>query len=344
MNEYILERENIGTLVERLSQAASVYAPVREENTVALKQVTHAREIAFDYQNFDVPPKKIPFPQTETMFDYSLGKDPQIKASPEDTGKKVLFGIRPCDAKSFVILDKVFEGNFSDVYYITKRQKTTLIGLACTTPYAQCFCTSLGGGPADKDALDILLTPLENESYFVDVVTEKGKGLAESLTDLFVEASDTQNRQKEEAKKNAEALVKRHIEVDGIKEKLDSIFSHQIWTEFSKSCIGCSICTYLCPTCHCFDIQDEATLQEGKRVRVWDTCSNPEYTLHASGHNPRSGRMHRTRNRIYHKYNYYPINSDVIACVGCGRCISKCPVNIDILDMLAKVKELEIDA
>ncbi|MCK4896541.1 MAG: 4Fe-4S dicluster domain-containing protein [Candidatus Heimdallarchaeota archaeon] len=107
-------------------------------------------------------------------------------------------------------------------------------------------------------------------------------------------------------------------------------------------CIGCGTCTYLCPTCHCFDMQDEATLDKGARIRVWDACMFPEYTMHTSGHNPRPARMHRVRNRFYHKYSYFPKNSDVIACTGCGRCIRYCPVNIDIIELMNRVSEMEL--
>jgi formate hydrogenlyase subunit 6/NADH:ubiquinone oxidoreductase subunit I len=338
MDVYILKKDDIGTFVEALSPNAKVYAPVRVDRLVTFEPVENAEEIAFDYQNSDVPPKKIVFPQTETMFCYTLGKDQKIE-KPKEDGKNIVFGIRPCDAKSFAILDKVFEDDLTDVYYVQKRKNTALIGLSCTKPCVNCFCTSLNGSPGDKKSLDILLTPLGDE-YFVEVITEKGNTLIEKSPEVFREVSDAQRKKKEDVIERAESLFKRKISVAGIKEKLDTIFFHELWREMSRECVGCSICTFLCPTCHCFDIHDETTLHDGTRFRVWDTCSSPEYTLHASGYNPRPGRMNRTRNRIYHKYNYYPVNSGVIACVGCGRCINKCPVNIDILDMLTKVKEV----
>ena len=131
------------------------------------------------------------------------------------------------------------------------------------------------------------------------------------------------------------------MDTKDIVEKLDKIFENELWKNISLKCLGCGICTFQCPTCHCFDIQDETTITNGARVRVWDTCMNPEYTLHASGHNPRPARMNRTRNRVYHKFNYYPKNYNVIACVGCGRCISDCPVNIDIIDVIDQAREVK---
>ena len=115
-----------------------------------------------------------------------------------------------------------------------------------------------------------------------------------------------------------------------------------MWERFSDRCLSCGICTFLCPTCHCFDIQDEMEGFDGRRARMWDTCMFSEYTLHTSGHNPRPTRKERTRNRISHKYSYFPEKFDVIACVGCGRCINYCPVNIDLLDILEDVKKAEV--
>jgi ferredoxin len=270
------------------------------------------------------------------MFCYVDGETLVIE-EPGGNGDTVLFGLRPCDARSFTMLDKVFEGQFSDVYYLQKREKTTLIGLACTEPCVNCFCPSVGGSPSSTDGLDILLTDCDDE-YAVDVITDKGVAIIAESAEFFEAASENQQKAKIAAK--AEALIQRKIPIEGVKKQLDGLFYNPIWNELARECVGCSICTFLCPTCHCFDIRDEPFGNEGRRVRVWDSCSNPEYTLHASGHNPRPGRMHRTRNRLYHKYHCFPERFGVIACVGCGRCITKCPVNIDIIEMLEKIQSV----
>ena len=334
---YVLKKDRIGKLVQILSRN-TLYAVVERDGVTTFEKVEKAEDIKFDYQNSDVPPKKILLPQTETTFKYTLGKDQKIEM-PEEKGKNIILGIRPCDARSFSILDKVFEKDFLDIYYSEKRENTTLIGLSCNEPGINCFCTSLDGGVGDKEGLDMLLTALGDE-YFVEVTTDKGKAIIENSSDLFSDASDEHAKKKDEINKRAESLMKRRISVEGIEEKLDKIFDDDLWNEVSMKCIGCSVCTYLCPTCHCFDIQDEATLREGRRIRVWDSCSNPEYTLQASGYNPRPARINRVRNRIYHKYEYYPKNFKVIACVGCGRCIDKCSVNMNIVEVLSRVKEI----
>jgi ferredoxin len=131
------------------------------------------------------------------------------------------------------------------------------------------------------------------------------------------------------------------MKLSEVAEKLDGMFEHPIWYESARKCIGCGTCTYLCPTCHCFDMQDESTLSKGARIRVWDSCMYPEYTHHASGHNPRPARMNRVRNRVYHKFNYFPKNAEEFGCTGCGRCIEYCSANIDIIEIINKIGEIE---
>lgn len=337
MNDYVLEKDKMRELVAMLSQN-NLYAPVEKDGITTFQKVQKAEEISFSYQNSDVPPKNILFPQSETMFSYTLGSRQKIEV-PGGKGKNIILGIRPCDGESFSILDKVFGRDFPDTYYLRKREDTTLIGLSCNQPGANCFCTSLNGGPGNKESLDLLLTSLGDE-YLVEVVTDKGRTIIEDYPHLFGQASEEQSHKKDEVKIRAESLVKRKISLEGIEEKLDQVFDHVFWNEISMKCLGCSICTFLCPTCHCFDIQDEPALRQGRRIRVWDSCSNPEYTRQASGYNPRPARMNRVRNRVYHKYRYYPKNFAVLACVGCGRCIDKCPVNMDILDVLSDIGEL----
>jgi sulfhydrogenase subunit beta (sulfur reductase) len=133
----------------------------------------------------------------------------------------------------------------------------------------------------------------------------------------------------------------RTLDTKGLPEILNSLYENDIWEDISRICLGCNICTYSCPVCHCFDIQDECDGLQGCRVRIWDCCSNPEYTLHASGHNPRSTRVQRVRNKILHKFSFLPKNVDMFGCVGCGRCIELCPENWDILDAIERVRKVK---
>jgi ferredoxin len=196
----------------------------------------------------------------------------------------------------------------------------------------------LDGGPGSSDDVDVLMTDL-GDGYYVEGVTDKGKSLIEESEGLLKKATGEDSGKKEEVIDLAEDKIKRSFDVEGVSGKLDDLYENAYWKEIARKCLGCGTCTYLCPTCHCFDIQDEVGGKGGRRIRIWDTCMASEYTLHASGYNPRPGRMNRIRNRVYHKYKYYPENFDEIACVGCGRCINECSVNMDIIDIISQIKE-----
>jgi len=281
-----------------------------------------------------VPPKSVLFPQTETLYEYEAGGTELIM--PEEPEEKVLLGVRPCDARALTIVDKLFSWDIDDPYYVNKRENTTIIGLACQEPGINCFCTSLGGGPASTEGIDLLLTDL-GEGYLLQPLTEKGEKLCQDAGELLVEAAGEDRQAAESLHQEAAEKIVRKIEVDTIPQKLEELWESPLWKNISDACLGCGACTFLCPTCHCFDIQDEMEGFEGRRCRVWDSCMFEEYTLHTSGHNPRPTRRERTRNRVNHKYSYFVKNFGTIACVGCGRCIDNCPVNIDILDILSQV-------
>ncbi|MBU0497115.1 MAG: 4Fe-4S dicluster domain-containing protein [Candidatus Thermoplasmatota archaeon] len=341
MEKYTLPKADLPKFIKEMIGKNRVYAPVENDNVTLFKEINTPSNINLDFINSKIPPKSLLFQQTETLFKFIPGTKGKIDPPDLDDKKTVIFGIRPCDAKSFAILDHAFTGDFNDPYFINHRKNTTLVGMSCTKPGINCFCTSFNDSPAQSKYLDILLTDI-GDKYYVEVTNEKGKQLAKDLKKHMQPAKESDTEKKKEIEKKAIKQITRNQKTEGITEKLDKIFENPFWKEVANKCVSCGTCTYLCPTCHCFDIQDESTLTKGARVRVWDTCMNPEYTLHASKFNPRPARTNRVRNRIYHKYNYYPKNFDIIACVGCGRCIDLCPVNIDIIDVVTKAGEVKL--
>ena len=343
MEKLVLSKDKISELIKKLLPNYQVVAPVENNDITLFKTIKSPSEISLKSSNSTVPPKSLLFQQTETLFIFSQGKNVQIKPAEISNKKTVIFGIRPCDAKSFTLLDYVFKSDYEDPYFITKRKNTFLIGLGCTQPEVNCFCTSLDDSPTSSEHVDILLTDI-GEKYYAEVKTEKGKQLVENTKKFFTPATEKDEKKKKEVEKKAKDAIARHTNIENINniiKRLDTIFDSPFWKNIAMKCLGCGVCTYLCPTCHCFDIHDETTLEQGARVRVWDSCMRSEYTLQASGYNPRPERMNRVRNRVYHKYNYYPKNYNVIACVGCGRCIDNCPVNIDIIDVINKTEEVK---
>ncbi|MFW9781101.1 MAG: 4Fe-4S dicluster domain-containing protein [Candidatus Heimdallarchaeota archaeon] len=302
-------------------------------------------DIVLDYLNSKVPPKEILFPKMEVLFEYKTdGKDvTEIIERTDLDEKNIIFGIRPCDAHSFVLLEDFFAfGEFQDEIFLKKRENSTIIGIGCNNPRTTCFCTSLEGHPFMKEDMDVFLIDL-GEKYLVEAISEKGKELVNRL-EWLSDANKQDIKEAEELSKQAEESFVTQLDLKDIDKILDPNFEHPIWQEISEACIGCGTCSFLCPTCTCFDVIDENDQynNKGRRIRIWDTCQSCLYTLHTSGHNPRDSCIERCRNRILHKFCYYPENYDILGCVGCGRCIQLCPVNNDLRTIIKKVKKIEV--
>ncbi len=338
MASYLLPRDKLNLFLAELDRF-QVWAPVNRGGTCVFEPVSGRLDsVEIDLRHQPLPAKQAVFPQTESFFTFGHEGVPQVTdltAAPET----VIFGIRPCDARSFALLDPVFEDTFPDPYYLIRRRRAILFGMACTEPFANCFCTSIGGDPFATANLDLRFT--EGDTCFlIDVITGRGRQIIDAIDPSILRAAAEEDGQKSQQRaQNARGLMARGIDLSGVPEKLTTLFDHPLWKRFADKCIGCGICTYACPTCYCFDMQDEATARQGRRVRIWDSCMFAEYTLHASGHNPRPTRVERFRNRIYHKFKFNLDNYGALSCVGCGRCISLCPVNIDLIECLSAVKD-----
>jgi ferredoxin len=234
------------------------------------------------------------------------------------------------------------ETDSPDPYYQVRREKTTIVALTCNSPSPGCFCTSVGRGPAEKEGADLLMTELET-GYFFEPITQKGE---EILKEFSFEDGSSYQQQAEKLKKAAFDLVKRPFSAtDGLPEKILSLFDNdEFWEKEAAKCISCGACTYLCPTCYCFNITDEQAGTRGERIRSWDSCMFFHFTLEASGHNPRAMKHQRLKNRVGHKFSYYPQKyRGIIACCGCGRCIRFCPASVDISEIVAHIQEYKDD-
>jgi len=338
MKELEIAKTEVVSLLNTLIRKYKVFAPVEQNSFITFQEIHAGSEAFLDYINSKRPPKEIFFPQSERLFSYDLSKGEGwgVEEPTLEEKQKIIFGIRPCDARSLVLLDNVFDGQlYKDPYYTDKRKNTTIIAIGCNQPSSTCFCTSLGGGPFSQDGSDLLLVDI-GQKYIIQVVTERGEKLAKEHNN-FKEAEDHSLSLMRDNIETAEALIKSKIEVQKVTEKLDSMFDDPFWDLVSEKCLGCAVCTYLCPTCYCFDINDEVIAQRGERVRTWDSCAFPNFTLQASGVNPRPSSKERLRQRIMHKFNYFVANHGMAACVGCGRCIKECPVNLDIQVVLNSI-------
>ena len=343
MEEKILKKTDIGKLYNELKNDYQFYAPTKVKGNIAFEKISNVEEIELEYLNSKVPPKDVLFPQKETIFEYKYeGKEVIIEERKDLEDPLLIFGVRPCDAYSFKLLEDFFGfGEFQDDVFLKKRENTTIIGIGCNTPRQSCFCTSVGGHPFQKESMDVFLSDL-GENYLVEAISEKGKNLIKKLSWLADAKKADIDKAKELAKQAEESFTTK-FNFDLVTKVLDENFEHPVWQEISESCIGCSSCTFLCPTCTCFDVIDENDEynNRGRRIRIWDTCQSCLYTLETSGHNPRPEKIQRCRNRIMHKFSYYPSNYEELGCVGCGRCIAACPVNNELRLIIDKILEIE---
>ena len=272
------------------------------------------------------------FPLCENILTYEKDKG-GVRVTDVDTDafpETVLIGARPCDVAAAPVLDAVFSWDYKDEFFLERRRKTTIIGLACTKADDACFCTAVGLSPAETRGSDLFLTPLAAGGYRCDTLTEKGEAVLNQYPQLFTEQGDAPLAPLAQPQLGT-------LDLPRIKSWLDAHFEDPLWHEIAERCAGCGACAFLCPACHCFDIVDEGTEEKGARRKSWDACGFGKFTNHASGHNPRDEQPQRYRNRIMHKFKYYDDKFGQTLCTGCGRCIRACPVGIDIAAILEEI-------
>jgi sulfhydrogenase subunit beta (sulfur reductase) len=296
----------------------------------------------FDFQNTRLSPKSVIYPQSERLFEYTLDSaDAEaniLKESPKDFSPRAIVGIRPCDAHAFQIVRRNFDNpEYRDPWWVRHFESTTLVGLGCNDPCSTCFCTAVGGGPFHEEGLDALVFDL-GDRCLIKGVTDKGEAFLTKMNG-GKPADQAVLKEAEGLASSASKKITSSPPTDKLKgKKANDLFNAPFWEEVAFGCLNCGTCTYLCPTCWCFDIQDEVSGKEGDRIRNWDSCMFPLFTLHGSGHNPRDAKVQRVRQRFMHKLKYYVDKYDNgVQCSGCGRCVRYCPVNIDIRDVCERM-------
>ncbi len=329
-----ISADNFNALVQALiATGTRVVGPKHTAGTVLYEPLNTTDELVLD----ELPRRSVKeafFPVCEDLLSYEKqGQGMQVRdVDPAQFPETVLVGVRPCDAAAIPVLDAVFSWDYKDRFFLERRAKTTIIGLACTQADDACFCTAVGLSPAEPKGADLLLTPLSGGGYLAESHSEKGDALLGSHAALFSEPGNVEPQPPAWPQTSAFDLKK-------IKAWLDEHFEDPAWDGIATRCVGCGACAFVCPVCHCFDIVDEGTEKAGKRRKYWDACGFWKFTHHASGHNPRDLQPKRYRNRIMHKFKYYDDKFGQTLCTGCGRCVRLCPVGIDIAGVLDEIEK-----
>ncbi len=332
---YKIKKTDLPRLYSRIAESRTLYLPVKSAGKTNFGVWTEAVQPDIEALKTVKSPKDIFFPQCETLYTVTR-EEGKMKLTAGETEKEsfVVLGIRACDVRALKVLDQVFLSDPVDSFYAARREHGVLVSLACSRPETSCFCTTFGIDCAQPEG-DIV-TWLSGEYLYWQPQSEKGEAITASLFELL-EAGEEHAVEEAKAEIHAicEKLPLRNLSLkrwgaDAAKNNFDS----PLWEQLYKGCLACGTCTFVCPTCQCYDIKDYTTGSGVQRYRCWDSCMYSDFTMMAHGNN-RTSQLQRFRQRFMHKLAYFPANNGgMFSCVGCGRCVDKCPSHLNIVKVI----------
>ena len=331
---YKISKDKLGSLFAAISERTPLYMPIMKNGQSDFCLWNDGDEYCESELKTAKSAKDLFFPQSENIISFKKQDGRFSVETNEKIDRFVLFGVRGCDLKGIEVLDKVFLAQPVDEFYAAKRESGVIIAMACSKPEETCFCHTFGIDASNPGG-DVTAWYDENNLYW-QANTDKGSELTKELSGVLTECDDSENESiKNDISAKLENLPLYDLGLDGwgesaVKERFES----ELWKKLSESCLGCGACTFVCPTCQCYDIRDYDTGHGVKRYRCWDSCMYNDFTMMAHG-TPRPTQMQRFRQRFMHKLAYFPANNDgEFSCVGCGRCIKKCPSKLNIVKVI----------
>ncbi len=332
MSFQVLPKAALPEWIQRLRQAYRVVGPKPLHGQHVFGDIHSADEINLAYPTTVIPPKKYLLPQREELLSFSdAGSHLAPHLEPVPT---VVLGLHTCDLHAIHLLDRVFSQGFADQHYLARRAKTVLVSIECLQPcMPHAFCKSMGTLSV-TDGYDLHLTDLGDE-YAVDIGTDRGAALLDGLKGVRAGTPDDARRlNRVMSEKWPRFPLRLDFDVSELPSLLSVSYDSTLWDELGQRCLGCGMCTNVCPTCYCFNVVDEVdfTLSAGRRIRHWDSCQLDQFATVAGGHNFRPTFARRQRHRFFRKGKYQTDAFGLLGCVGCGRCAQACLVHITPVD------------
>lgn len=345
---YLINKSQVLDIAKELQKEYQIYGPVMEKETkqCMFVKVDDVAELDLNAPIPALPPKHSLFPQFERIMSYQYDKKSQkvdIKTD-FDSSKKALFGLRSCDLTGVICMDRFFLGQeFVDDVYTFHRKNMFIVTNTCIAPFKQCFCVCTDSGPSAREGYDLNLTDL-GDQYLVEAGSDKGKALAEKLG--LKNADDSHTKAKDEVidksiekfdaiAKDNKAWISRVVN-----RVTTGLIDDKVWEYIGNQCIECGACSFVCPSCTCFNIVDPVTGPDtADRMRTWDSCSYEGYSRMAGGHNPRKPVEDRRSKRFFCKLSYSQSKKYLRpGCVGCGRCQWVCPGDIGLPNVVTYIR------
>jgi ferredoxin len=361
----VIERESLDALLDALRRRGfTVVGPTVRDQAIVYDELSSTDDLPAGWTDEqDGGTYRLVRRQDEALFGYVVGprswkhflhppKLTLFKARREGDELRIteeedpppsyaFFGARSCDLHAIAIQDRVLmEGAHPDPHYVARRSRVFIVAVNCGEAGGTCFCVSMGTGPKAEAGYDLALTEILDAGphrFTVEVGSERG---AEVLAEVpTVPAQEPDLRKAEAAVEHAAGQMGREMETDGIKELLYRNYEHPRWDEVSERCLTCGNCTMVCPTCFCTTVEDVTDLAgtETERQREWDSCFTMDFS-YVHGGSVRSSPRSRYRQWMTHKLATWFDQFGSSGCVGCGRCITWCPVAIDITEEAAAIR------
>ncbi len=332
-----MKKEEFEKFIEFISSKGKLYGPKEDRGHIAYREIKSVNELRLEQTRVMIGLKQF---VTPPVYSTKIFNDKGAEDVFPENEQIIVIGAHPCDIHGLKTLDKLFLGQIKDPYYEERRKNLFIIGHSCL-PDENCLCLSTGTDMV-QDGFDLFLTDL-SEFYLVWVGSSKGLYMLIEAEELFDE-----NITKEDVAKYIEWQQRRHemfVNQIPLKQMADIIEltydDNELWEELSTKCLNCGTCSIVCPTCNCFNVSDEIILSSDSivRKRMQDSCTLPNFSVVAGGHNFRPSSSDRLKLYYTHKLKEYIGRWGEPGCVGCGRCVSYCPVDINVRSVATRLYE-----